>query len=91
MSVNEISDVNSLYSHVVELEIDNPATLRTETITFSYPRMPVWVSNSDDTTGQNVTNNLDKTTGLMSLIKGVSESYKNYEVYGVVTFNLKNK
>lgn len=91
VSVNEISDVNSLYSHVVELEIDNPATLRTETITFSYPRMPVWVSNSDDTTGQDVTNNLDKTTGLMSLIKGVSESYKNYEVYGVVTFNLKNK
>ncbi len=91
LSVEEITDESSLYSHIIELEIENPATLKSETITFSYPLLATWVSNSDDTTGQNVKENMDKTTGLLSLIKGVSEAYKNSTIYGSVTFNLKNK
>lgn len=91
LSVKEISDKNSSYSHVIELEIENPSTLRSETITFSYPQLASWVSESNDSTGQNVKENLDKTTGLMSLIKGVSEAYKDYANYGTVSFDLKNK
>lgn len=91
VSSKEITDKKSLYSHVVELEIDNPATLRSEIITYSYPQLATWVSNSDDTTGQNVKENLDKTTGLMALIKGVSEAYKNSTNYGSVSFDLNNK
>lgn len=90
-SVSEITDVNSEYSHLVELEIENPSTLRTETITFSYPQLAAWVSKSDDTEGRNVERNLDKTTGLMSLIKGVSEAYKGSANYGSISFELKNK
>lgn len=91
LSVTEITAQSSLYSHVIELEIENPATLKTATITFSYPQLATWVSNSDDPTGQNVKENLDKTTGLMSLIKGVSDAYKDYANYGTVSFDLKNK
>ena len=91
ISINEITDESSMYSHVIELEIDNPATLKSETITFSYPLLAPWISLSDDTTGENVKENLDKTTGLMSLIKGVSEAYKNSTNYGSVSFKLKNK
>ena len=91
VSVNEITDASSLYSHVITLEIDNPETLKSETLTFSYPHLATWVSNSDDTTGANVKDNLDKTTGLMALIKGVAEAYKNSTTYGSVSFELKNK
>ncbi len=90
-SVNEITDASNRYSHVVTLEIENPETLKLETLTFSYPYLATWVSNSDDTTGANVKNNLDKTTGLMALIKGVAEAYKNSTTYGSVSFELKNK
>lgn len=90
-SVNEITDASNRYSHVVTLEIENPETLKLETLTFSYPYLATWVSNSDDTTGANVKNNLDRTTGLMALIKGVAEAYKNSTTYGSVSFELKNK
>ena len=90
-SVNEITDASNRYSHVVTLEIENPETLRSETLTFSYPHLATWVSNSDDTTGANVKENLDRTTGLMVLIKGVAEAYKNSTTYGSVSFELKNK
>ena len=91
VSVSEITDALSPYSHVITLEIDNPETLKLETLTFSYPYLATWVSNSDDTTGANVKDNLDKTTGLMALIKGVAEAYKNSTTYGSVSFELKNK
>ena len=91
VSVNEITDASSPYSHVITLEIDKPETLQSETLTFSYPYLATWVSNSDDTTGINVKDNLDRTTGLMALIKGVAEAYKNSTTYGSVSFELKNK
>ena len=90
-SVHEITDVSSPYSHVITLEIDNPETLKSETLTFSYPYLATWISNSDDTTGTNVKDNLDKTTGLMALIKGVAEAYKSSTTYGTISFELKNK
>ena len=91
VSVNEITDASNPYSHVITLEIDNPETIKSETLTFSYPYLATWVSNSDDTTGSNVKGNLDRTTGLMALIKGVAEAYKNSTTYGSVSFELKNK
>lgn len=91
LSVNKITAPKSSYSHVIALEIDNPSTLKEESITFSYPLLASWVSRSDDTTGRDVSANLDKTTGLMSLIKGVSEAYKSSADYGAVAFKLKNK
>lgn len=91
VSVNEITDASSPYSHVITLEIDNPETIKFETLTFSYPDLATWVSKSDDTTGTNVKQNIDRTTGLMALIKGVAEAYKSSTTYGSVSFELKNK
>lgn len=90
-SIDKITAKNSSYSHVVEIEIDNPETLRSESITFTYPSLASWVAESDDSTGENIEENIDKTTGIMSLVKGVSEAYKNSTDFGVVKFNLKNK
>lgn len=91
MSVEEITATSSSYSHVITLDISSPETLKSETLTFSYPYLATWISNSDDVTGANVRNNLDKTTGLMALIKGVAEAYKNYTTYGSISFELNNK
>lgn len=91
ISVDEVVAPNSRYSHVINVEIKNPEMVKSETITFSYPYLATWVSKSDDTTGLNVMDNLDKTTGLMALIKGVAEAYKNHTAYGSVSFDIKNK
>lgn len=91
VSIEEITAADSPYSHVVTLDISNPETLKSETVSFSYPYMATWVSDSDDTTGQNVKENMDKTTGLMALVKGVAEAYKSSTTYGSVSFELKNK
>lgn len=90
ISIEEITAKNSDFTHVVELEIKNPETLRSESITFSYPRLATWVLESNDSTGTNIENNMDKTTGILSLIQGVADAYKNGTDYGFVTFNLKN-
>ena len=89
-SIEEITAKNSQFTHVVELEIENPETMRSESITFSYPSLAAWVSESNDSTGTDIENNMDKTTGILSLVQGVADAYKNGTDYGTVTFNLKN-
>ena len=91
VSINKITNKSSAFSHVIGLEINSPQTLKHEEITFSYPYLAEWVSESDDITGTNVKENLDKTTGLGALIKGVAEAYKNSIEYGTMPFELKNK
>lgn len=90
-SVLPITTKGSRYSHVLNLEISNPQTIRDVKVSFSYPYLAKWVLISNDNTGTNVKNNLNKTTGILYLIKGVAEAYKNHTNYGNVEFNLKNK
>lgn len=89
-SVQKIQ-ANSPYSHVIELEISNPETIKSEVITFSYPYLASWVETSNDSTGSDIEKNSDKTTGILYLIRGVAEAYKNSLEYGSINFNLKNK
>lgn len=54
---------------------------------------PIWLLGlkvANDSTGT-IDNNIDKTTGILSLVKGVAEAYKSHTKYGTVTFSLKNK
>lgn len=90
VSVKEIADPASPYSHVIELDIANPKSAGAEAVAFSYPYLAAWVAESNDTTGHDVMEHLDKTTGLMSLVKGVAEAFKNDTVYGTIPFKLTN-
>ena len=72
-------------------EINQPRELSHVELNFHYPSVPSWVEVSNDDFGQNVTKNLDKTTGLKYLVKGVAEAYKDYPVSRGIAFNLKNK
>ena len=50
-----------------------------------------WVILSNDLTGTNVKANLDKTTGIESIVRGVAEAYKDNSIYGTISFDIKNK
>lgn len=91
VSIQEIKMPTSQYSHVVEIEISNPETLKEESISFSYPYLAPWVEVVNDSTGTLNDSNIDKTTGILSLVKGVAEAYKSHTNYGAITFSLKNK
>lgn len=90
-SVEKITNPSSKYSHVVNISVSNPETVKSETITFNYPYLASWVEASNDSTGTDIENNMDKTTGILYLIKGVAEAYKSSTDFGTMTFNLKNK
>jgi hypothetical protein len=92
LSVQEIDAPNSSYSHVIEFEVTNPETMKKEeNISFSYPYLDSWVEAANDSTGTDIDNNIDKTTGILSLVKGVAEAYKGHTNYGTISFSLKNK
>lgn len=90
-SVEKITNPSSKYSHVINISVSNPETVKTETITYNYPYLASWVETSNDSTGTDIENNMDKTTGILYLIKGVAEAYKSSTDYGTISFNLKNK
>lgn len=91
VSVEKITDTSSNYSHVIEISISNPETIKEEKITFTYPYLAPWVETSNDSTGTDIEKNLNKTTGILYLIKGVAEAYKSSTEYGSISFNLQNK
>lgn len=90
-TIAKISAKNSIYSHIIMMEIDDPRSLSNVDLYFNYPSVPAWVESSNDDTGQNVMKNLDKTTGLRYLVEGVAEAYKEYATSCSFSFNIKNK
>ena len=82
---------NEQYTHVMEIEMLNPLKLSTEKIEFKRPYIPKWVQQSNDETGLDVKNNLNKTTGIKYIIQGVADAYKDEEVYTTCEFNILKK
>ena len=91
LSIQPITKKNSKFSHVMNLQLTNPETIRSVDIVFNYPYLSSWVESSNDDTGRNVMQHIDKTTGIKYLITGVAEAYKNSTACCHITFNLKNK
>ena len=90
MFVRSISKPESKYSHVINLEISSPQTLKTASISLNYPEMPQWVKLTNDSTGI-YANSIDKTTGIQYLIQGVADAYRDHASFGKISFKLKNK
>lgn len=86
-----VTDQASKFSHVVNIDISSPQTLHEEKLTFNSPYLAPWVEKSNDDTGRNVKGNLNKTTGILYLITGMAEAYKDYKVCGNFEFTLKNR
>lgn len=90
LSVRSISKPDSKFSHVINLELSSPQTLKAASISLNYPEMAQWVKLSNDSTGI-YENSIDKTTGIQYLIQGVADAYRDHVNFGTITFNLKNK
>lgn len=90
-SILPIKTKGSNYSHVFNLEVTNPQTINTVGISFTYPYLAKWVEETNDNTGTDIEQNINKTTGILYLIKGVAEAYKEHTNYGTIEFNLNNK
>ena len=90
LSVIPVSKSGSNYSHVINLELSSPQTLKTASFTLNYPEMAQWVKLSNDSTGI-YEKSIDKTTGIQYLIQGVADAYRDHLNFGTIEFNLKNK
>lgn len=90
VSVSPISKSGSNYSHVINLELSSPQTIKTASISLNYPEMAQWVKLSNDSTGI-YANSIDKTTGIQYLIQSIADAYRDHLNFGTIAFNLKNK
>ena len=90
LTVTPISSPGSKYSHVINLEITSPQTLKAASFTLNYPEIAQWVKLSNDSTGI-YNNSIDKTTGIQYLIQGVADAYRGHLIFGTIAFNLNNK
>lgn len=86
-----ISDKKSKYTHFIKFTIPDGIRVSHECLTFSFPKLPIWISNSNDETGANVMDNLDKTTGIKYLIQGVADAFKNETTCSTLQFKVKHK
>lgn len=90
-AVKKIALAESPYTHVIKMSINSPQTVRSEEINICYPAVPAWVELSNDDTGDNIDDNLDKTTGIKYLVNGVAKAYEDYPTHGNIVFKIENK
>ncbi len=86
-----ITDSHSKYTHFIKFTIPKSTMIAQDCLTFSVSKLPSWVSESNDETGINIKENIDKTTGIKYLIQGVADAYKNETVTTTFNFNIKRK
>ena len=86
-----ISDSKSKYSHYIKFTIPKGTNIAQDCLTFSTPKIPSWVSESNDDTGANIQENINKTIGIKYLIQGVADAFKNEKVSTTFNFNVKRK
>lgn len=89
--VYPISGDSQKYTHFIKFSIPDGANLAQECLTFYSCGLPEWVSESNDETGEDVTTNINKTTGIKYIIQGVADAYKNDRGLTSLTFNVKRK
>lgn len=86
-----IKDSNSKYSHFIKFTIPQGTNISQDCLIYHIPKMPSWIYESNDETGTNINNNLNKTTGIKYLIQGVADAYKSEKISTTFNFNVKRK
>lgn len=85
-SINPITKPNSKYTHFLTLTIPKGIHNRQECLTLNLPTsLAAWIDASNDETGQNIRDNLTKTTGIKYLIQGVADAFRDSDT--IVSFN----
>lgn len=89
--VYPISDSKSKYTHFIKFTIPRGVNVAQDCLTLNAPKIPSWVSESNDDTGANIHDNINKTIGIKYLIQGVADAYKNEKITTTFNFNVKRK
>ncbi len=90
--IKPITAKGSPYTHTMGVTIPVNANMaESKKLVFSTPTVPAWVSDSNDETGMDIWNNIDKTTGIKNLVMGVAEAYKNEETLTELKFSIRNR
>lgn len=77
------------YTHTIEFDMPKGKIVAKDFLTLSRPRLPKWVEASNDETGTDILNNLNKTTGIRCLIDGVFDAYQRDEAVTQCGFTIK--
>lgn len=89
--VGPITAGGSIYTHYINICIPKGTKIAQDNLILQSPKMPDWVSQSNDDTGKDIKNNLNKTTGIQYLIGGVADAYKKDKVLTTLKFSVKRK
>lgn len=90
-NVKPITAPGSPYTHFIDIVIPNGANIYQDHLILKAPQIPVWVFESNDESGKNIKNKLNKTTGIKHLIEGVADAYKKENVLTALKFTIKRK
>lgn len=81
----------SQYSHFINITIPEGVSIAEDNLILKAQNIPNWVFESNDESGKNVMDNIDKTTGIKYLIGGVADAYKKDNVLTTLKFTVKRK
>ena len=89
-TVEKIINTQDKNTHVLTLYINKRISSSGIKLSYVLPEMPNWVESFNDETGQNIKENLSKTTGIKNIIMGISEAYRNQREVAEIRFVINN-
>ena len=89
--IKPITASNSPYTHFINIVIPKGVNIAEDNLILKTPQMPDWVIESNDDSGIDINDNLNKTTGIKYLIIGVADAYKKDKVLTSLRFTVKRK
>lgn len=89
--IKPITASNSPYTHFINIVIPKGVNIAEDNLILKTPQMPDWVIESNDDSGIDINDNLNKTTGIKYLINGVADAYKKDKVLTSLRFTVKRK
>lgn len=90
VSVEKINNPQDKNTHALTLNINKGISSCGINLKYVLPEIPNWIDSINDDTGQNVTENINKTTGIKNIIMGISDAYRNHRVLASAKFVINN-
>ena len=77
-------------THVISLSISESTKSCADSIVFTLPDRPSWLTAVNDTTGSNVKEHINQTTGIENIVMGVSDAYRQHRKLFAIPFVITN-
>lgn len=87
-NIQSINNQASKYTHLIWFDIPENIQITNSNLRLNTPHLPSWVDLSNDDSGDNVNDNLEKTTGIKNLINGVADAYRSERIVTEFNFDI---